>query len=70
MWMRRVCEGRLSIGWWWRREVVWWALERVGVDGWLVGVIQSMYVRVTIAVGVVGEGSAEFWVGVGVRRGL
>jgi len=52
------------------REVVWWALERVGVDGWLVGVIQSMYVRVTIAVGVVGEGSAEFWVGVGVRRGL
>ena len=31
--------------------------------------IQSMYVRVTIAVGVVGEGSAEFWVGVGVRRG-
>ena len=49
------------------REVVWWALERVGVDGWLVGVIQSMYVRVTIAVGVVGEGSAEFWVGVGVR---
>ena len=52
------------------REVVWWALERVDVDGWLVGVIQSMYIRVTIAVGVVGEGSAEFWVGVGVRRGL
>jgi hypothetical protein len=22
LWMRRVCEGRLSIGWWWGREVV------------------------------------------------
>ena len=28
-----------------------------------------MYVRVVTAVGVGGEGSEEFWVGVGVRRG-
>ena len=38
-----------------QREVVWWALGRVGVEGWLTGVIQSMYVGVVTAVGVGGE---------------
>ena len=31
------------------REVVWWALRKVGVEEWLVKVIQSMYVGVTTA---------------------
>ena len=51
------------------REVVWWALRRVGVEEWLVKVIQSMYVGVTTAVRMKGEESKEFEVKVGVHQG-
>ena len=32
------------------REVLWWALRQVGVEEWLIKVIQSKYVGVTTAV--------------------
>ncbi len=37
-------------------EVVWWALRKVGVEEWLIKVIQSKYVGVTTAVQMKGEG--------------
>ena len=37
------------------REVVWWALRKVGVEEWLIKVIQFMYVGVTTAVRMKGE---------------
>ena len=51
------------------REVVWWALRNVGVEAWLVKVIQSMYVGVTAAARMKGEESKEFEVKVGVHQG-
>ena len=51
------------------REVVWWALRKVGVEEWLIKVIQSMYVGVTTAVRMKGEESMEFHVKVGVHQG-
>ena len=39
------------------REMVWWALRKVGVEEWLIKVIQSMYVGVTTAVRMKGEES-------------
>ena len=42
------------------REVVWWALRKVGVDEWLVDVIKAMYVGNTTAVLMKGQVSAEF----------
>ena len=39
------------------REVVWWALRKVGVEEWSIKVIQSMYVGVTTAVRMKGEES-------------
>jgi len=42
------------------REVVWWALRKVGVEEWIVKVIQSVYVGVTTAVRMKGEESKEF----------
>jgi hypothetical protein len=51
------------------REVVWWALRKVGVMEWLVTVIQAMYEGATTAVKVgVGESEA-FPVNVGVHQG-
>ena len=32
------------------KEVVWWALRKVGVKEWFIKVIQSMYVGVTTTV--------------------
>jgi Reverse transcriptase (RNA-dependent DNA polymerase) len=51
------------------REVLWWALRRVGVDEWLVNVVKSMYVGATTAVKLGGGESAEFGVKVGVHQG-
>ena len=48
------------------REVVWWALRKVGVEEWLIKVIKSMYVGVTTAVRMKGEESKEFEVKMGV----
>ena len=34
------------------REVVWWALRYLGVDGWIVSVTRAMYEDVTTKGGV------------------
>mgnify|MGYP003536787232 FL=1 len=51
------------------REVVWWALRRVGVEEWLVKVIMAMYEEVTMAIKVGGGESEAFAVKVGVHQG-
>ena len=51
------------------REVVWWALRKVGIDEWLVNVIKAMYFGNTTAVLMKGQVSAEFGVKVGVHQG-
>ena len=51
------------------REVVWWALRRLGVEEWLVRVIRAMYEGVTTAVKLKGGVSDEFEVKVGVHQG-
>ena len=51
------------------REVVWWALRRVGVEEWLVKVIMAMYEGVTTAIKVGGSESEAFAVKVGVHQG-
>ena len=51
------------------REVVWWALRKVGVEEWLIKVIQFMYVGVTTAVRMKREESKEYEVKVGVHQG-
>ena len=48
------------------REVLWWALRRLGVDEWIVSVIKAMYVD---AVRISGKVSREFDVKVGVHQG-
>ena len=42
------------------REVVWWASRKVGVEEWLIKMIQSLYIGVTTAVKMKGEESKEF----------
>jgi len=51
------------------RDVVWWALRKVGVAEWLVNVIKSMYVNTTTAVKTKDGLSEEFGVKVGVHQG-
>ena len=51
------------------REVVWWALRKVGVEEWLIKVILSMYVGVTTAVRMKGEEIMDLEVKVGVHQG-
>jgi len=51
------------------RQVLWWALREVGVEEWLVRVIQSMYEGVTTAVRVDDGESESFEVKVGVHQG-
>src|SRR6266516_2254260 len=51
------------------REVLWWALRRVGVDEWIVKVIKSMYEGVTTSVKMNGEESPNFEVKVGIHQG-
>ena len=51
------------------REVIWWAMRKLGIDEWLVRLVQSMYKDVRSRVRV-GDGySEEFGVGVGVHQG-
>ena len=51
------------------REVVWWALRKLGVDEWLVRLVQGMYSNARSRVRV-GEGySEEFEVKNGVHQG-
>ena len=51
------------------RDVIWWAKRKLGIDEWLVRLVQSMYKDVRSRVRV-GDGySEEFGVGVGVHQG-
>ena len=51
------------------RDVIWWAMRKLGIDEWLVRLVQSMYKDVRNRVRV-GDGySEEFGVGVGVHQG-
>ena len=51
------------------RDVIWWAMRRLGIDEWLVRLVQSMYKDVRSRVRV-GDGySEEFGVRVGVHQG-
>jgi hypothetical protein len=51
------------------REIVWWALRRLGVEEWLVTVIRAMYDGVTTAVRMKDGESGRFEVKVGVHQG-
>ena len=51
------------------RDVIWWAMRKLGIDEWLVRLVQSMYKDVRSRV-IVDDGySEEFGVGVGVHQG-
>ena len=51
------------------RHVIWWAMRKLGIDEWLVRLVQSMYKDVRSRVRV-GDGySEEFGAGVGVHQG-
>ena len=51
------------------RDVIWWAMHKLGIDEWLVHLVQSMYKDVRSRVRV-GDGySEEFGVEVGVHQG-
>jgi hypothetical protein len=51
------------------REVLWWALRRLGVEGGMIRLIKAMYAGSTTAVKVQGEGTESFEVRVGVHQG-
>jgi hypothetical protein len=51
------------------REVLWWALRKLGVEEWMVNVIRSMYAGATTAVKLRSGESKEFEVRVGVHQG-
>ncbi|MCP4491815.1 MAG: hypothetical protein GY820_31590, partial [Gammaproteobacteria bacterium] len=51
------------------RDVVWLAMRKLGVEEWLLKVVQSMYQNVRSRVRVNGECSEEFEVKVGVHQG-
>ena len=51
------------------RDVIWWAMRKLGIEEWLVRLVQSMYKGVRSRVRI-GDGySEEFGVGVGVHQG-
>ena len=51
------------------RDVIWWVMRKLGIDEWLVRLVQSMYKDVRSRIRV-GDGySEEFGVGVGVHQG-
>ena len=52
------------------RDVIWWAMRKLGIDEWLVRLVQSIYMYKDVRSRVrVGDGySKEFGVGVGVPR--
>ena len=51
------------------RDVIWWAMHKLGIDEWLVRLVQSMYKDVRSRVRVGDGHSEEFGVGVGVHQG-
>ena len=50
------------------RDVIWWAMRKLGIDEWLVRLVQSMYKDVRSRVRVGNGYSEEFGVGVGVHQ--
>ena len=51
------------------RKVLWWAMRKVGIDEWIVRLVQAMYNNAHSRVRVGSEYSEEFEVGVGVHQG-
>ena len=51
------------------RDVIWWAMRKLGIDEWLVCLVQSMYKDVRSRVRVCDGYSGEFGVGAGVHQG-
>ena len=51
------------------RDVVWWSLRKLGVEEWLVKVIQSMHRNVLSGVRVYESFSDDFLVQVGLHQG-
>ena len=51
------------------RDVIWWAIRKLGIDKWLVRLVQSMYTDVRSRVRVGNGYSEEFGVAVGVHQG-
>ena len=51
------------------RKVIWWAMRKLGVEEWIVKLVQGMYENVRSRVRVVEGLSEEFEVKVGVRQG-
>ena len=51
------------------RKVLWWAMRKVGIDEWIVRLVQAMYNNAPSRVRVGSEYSEEFEVGVGVHQG-
>ena len=51
------------------RKVLWWAMRKVGVEEWIVRLVQALYNKARSRVRVGSEYSEEFKVGVGVHQG-
>ena len=51
------------------RKVLWWTMRKVGVEEWIVRLVQAMYNNARSRVRVGSEYSEEFEVGVGVHQG-
>ena len=51
------------------RKVLWWAMRKVGVEEWIVCLVQAMYNNARSRVRVGSGYSEEFEVGVGVHQG-
>ena len=51
------------------QDVIWWAMRKLGIDEWLVRLVQSIYKDVRSRVRVGDGHSEEFGVGVGVHQG-
>ena len=51
------------------RKVLWWAMRKVGVEEWIVRLVQAMHNNASSRVRVGSEYSEEFKVGVGVHQG-
>ena len=51
------------------QDVIWWSMRKLGIDEWLVCLVQSMYKDVRSRVRVGNGYSEEFGIGVGVHQG-
>ena len=51
------------------RDVVWWAMRKLGVEEWLIKVVQSLYTNARSQVRINGSFSKDFQVNVGLHQG-